>query len=118
MVGIIGTEIDALCRVYEDAYNNVKVYPIDDDPFSLLSQDDLLYADFSYVVDDEDNSVCLLLTYSTILTKADEKIDQDELDCAILEKSINALMRYMIVEASVCIPLFQFVCGVLDAYKK
>ena len=61
--------------------------------------------------------MCSLLTYSTILTKADEKIDQDELDCVILEKSIDASMKQMIVGASVCIPLFPFVCGVLAAWK-
>ena len=143
-VETIGTEIDSLCSAYEDEYDNVQVYPInddsvsllsqddlsysdftydvddennsvcslllqvfpiDDDSFSLLSLDDLSYADFSYVVDDEDNSVCSLLTYSTILTEDDEKIDEDELDCAILEKSIDASIKYMIVGASVCIPL-------------
>merc|ERR1711865_975763 len=112
-VGSIRTAIDSLSSVNEDEYDNVQVFPIDDDSFSLLSQDDLSYADFSYVVDDEDNSVCSLLTYSTILTKADEKIDQDELDCVILEKSIDASMKHMIVGASVCIPLFPFFCGVL-----
>ena len=193
-VGTIGTEIDSLGSVCEDENDNVQVFRIDDDSFSLLSQHDLSYADFSHVVDDEDNSVCSLLTYSTIPTvsesnnsldskietnsgilsgtihitqimkenmntnfdiqreksietqkqkvvsrieelqrrkrsmeekytssiissriKIDEKIDEDELDCAILEKSIAASMRRIIVVASICIPLFPFVCGVLAA---
>merc|ERR1712161_28949 len=104
-VETIGTEIDSLCSAYEDEYDNVQVYPINDDSFSLLSQDDLSYSDFTYDVDDEENSVCSLLTYSTILTEDDEKIDEDELDCVILEKSIDASIKYMIVGASVCIPL-------------
>jgi len=216
-VGTIGTEIDSLGSVCEDENDNVQVFRINDDSFSLLSQHDLSYADFSHVVDDEDNSVCSFLTYSsnsvcsfltystnsvcsfltysTIRTesesnnslnskietnsgilsgtihitqimkenmttnfdtqreklietqkreetisrieelqrrkrsmeeqhtssiissniKINEKIYQDEFDCSILEKSIDASMKRMLATAAICIPLFPFICGVLAA---
>ena len=66
LVRTIGTEIEALGSVFEDENNNVQVFRIDNDLFSLLSQHKLSYAYISHAVDDEDNVVCSLLTYSTI----------------------------------------------------
>merc|ERR1712238_176290 len=68
------------------------VFRIDNDSFSLLSQHDLSYADFSHVVDDEDNSVCSLLTYSTIPTVSESNNSLDskiETNSGILSGTIH-----------------------------
>ena len=92
LVRTIGTEIEALGSVFEDENNNVQVFRIDNDLFSLLSQHKLSYAYISHAVDDEDNVVCSLLTYSTIPTgfESNNSLDSKiKTSSGILNKSIN-----------------------------
>jgi len=66
------TEIDTVCSDSGNDDGSFKVFRVDGDCFSLLSQHDLSYADFSHVVEDENESVCSLLTYSSMSSESTE----------------------------------------------
>ena len=74
------TEIDSVVSNSDNGDGSFKVFRVDGDCFSLLSQHDLSYADFSHVVEDENESVCSLLTYSTMSSESTEASHDSKLE--------------------------------------
>lgn len=82
-----GTEVESVgsCGRQNE---NIQVFRIEGDSCSLLSQHDLSYADFSHVVDDEDNSMCSLLSYSSLRTESlTRTVSKTSLDSKIVANS-------------------------------
>merc|ERR1712238_284509 len=82
-----GTEVESVgsCGRQNE---NIQVFRIEGDSCSLLSQHDLSCADFSHVVDDEDNSMCSLLSYSSLRTESlTRTVSKTSLDSKIVANS-------------------------------